>query len=43
MVVIMNDELEMSWKEVVVAYFKALSQNMSGGEQVNHKDCNLRS
>jgi hypothetical protein len=37
MTVIMNDELEMSWEEAVVAYFKALSQNVSGGDEGNHK------
>jgi hypothetical protein len=32
-----NDELEKMWKEVIVDYFKAISQNFCGGTKDNHK------
>jgi hypothetical protein len=31
-----NDELERTWKEAVVAQFKALSRNSHGGNEENH-------
>jgi hypothetical protein len=35
--VIMNDELERTGKEVVVAWFKALFQHLSGRTEENHE------
>jgi hypothetical protein len=32
-----KDKLENSWKEVVVAQYKALSQHLSGGTEENHE------
>jgi hypothetical protein len=37
----MNNELERTWKEVVMAYFKVLSQNMAG--ESKEKPQNLES
>jgi hypothetical protein len=34
---IVNDELEMMWKEVVMAYCKVLSWHMPGGIEETHK------
>jgi hypothetical protein len=33
----MNNELERMWKEEVVAQFKVLYQNLSGGTEENHQ------
>jgi hypothetical protein len=33
----MNDELETIWKEMVVAYFKALSRNSPGRTEEEHE------
>jgi hypothetical protein len=33
----MNDELEMVWKEAVVAYFKVLSRHFPGGTDENQE------
>jgi len=30
---IVNDELEMMWKEVTMAYYKVLSQHLRGGTE----------
>jgi hypothetical protein len=35
---IVNNELEMMWKEAVVAFFKLLSWNLPGGTEVNHEN-----
>jgi hypothetical protein len=32
-VMIMNEEIERKWKEVVIAYFKALSNDLSAGSK----------
>jgi hypothetical protein len=32
----MDSELERIWKEAVVAYFRALSQHLPGGNMENH-------
>jgi hypothetical protein len=33
-----NDELEMTWKAVVVYYFKNLSRNLLGETEENHEE-----
>jgi hypothetical protein len=33
----MNDELERTWKETVIAYFKVISQHLPGGTEKNKK------
>jgi hypothetical protein len=33
----MNNELETIWKEVVVAYFKVLSERLPGGSEKIHE------
>jgi hypothetical protein len=35
---ILEDELEMLWKEAAVAYFVALSQPLPGGNKENHEN-----
>jgi hypothetical protein len=32
-----NDEIERTWKEVVVTYYKILSRNLNGGAGKNHE------
>jgi hypothetical protein len=39
--VIMNNELERKWEEVVVAYFKVLSQHLPGGTEENTKNLSI--
>jgi hypothetical protein len=34
----MNDKFERIWKEVIMAYFKMLSQYLPGGSEENHKN-----
>jgi hypothetical protein len=33
----MNEEVERTWTEVVVSYFKVPSQNLSGGTMEKHE------
>jgi hypothetical protein len=35
-----NDELEMTWSEAVVAYFKVLFQHLPGGTEENNEKVN---
>jgi hypothetical protein len=37
-----NDELERTWKEVVVDYFKVLSRYLLGGTEKNHENPSIR-
>jgi hypothetical protein len=39
----MNNELKGIWKEILVAYFKVLSWNLSGGTEENHKNLQMAS
>jgi hypothetical protein len=39
----MNDEFEKNWMEVVMAYFKILSYDLSGGAKENHENLSQNS